>query len=35
VLDNAIALEALTPVLLHVNRHYKVKAAGVRITGLS
>lgn len=33
-LRNAIALEALTPVLLHINRTYKVKGSGIRITGL-
>ena len=33
VLRNAIALEALTPVLLHLNRKYKT-SAGIRITGL-
>lgn len=33
-LRNAIALESLTPVLLHINRTYKVAGAGLRITGL-
>jgi hypothetical protein len=33
-LRNAIALEALTPVLLHLNRTYGAKACGIRITGL-
>ena len=33
-LKNAVAAEALTPVLLHINRVYKVKGAGIRITGL-
>jgi NADPH-dependent F420 reductase len=33
-LRNAIALESLTPVLLHINRSYKVPGAGIRITGL-
>ncbi|MCC6554225.1 MAG: NADPH-dependent F420 reductase [Polyangiaceae bacterium] len=33
-LENAIAIEALTPVLLHINRRYKVKGAGVRILGI-
>ena len=33
-LKNAVAAEALTPVLLHINRAYKVKGAGIRITGL-
>jgi hypothetical protein len=34
-LDNAVAAEALTPVLLYINRAYKVKGAGIRITGVS
>lgn len=34
VLRNAVALEALTPVLLHLNRHYKSKGCGLRITGI-
>ena len=34
VLANAVALEALTPVLLHVNRFYSAPGAGLRITGL-
>lgn len=33
-LANAVAVEALTPVLLHINRTYKVKGAGIRITNL-
>lgn len=33
-LRNAVALEALTPVLLHINRKYKAKGAGLRVTGL-
>ena len=33
-LRNAVALEALTPVLLHLNKKYKSKSAGIRITGL-
>ena len=32
-LANAIALESLTPVLLHLNKHYKT-SAGIRITGV-
>jgi hypothetical protein len=35
VLRNAIALESLTPVLLHINRHYKSVGSGIRITGIS
>jgi NADPH-dependent F420 reductase len=34
VLRNAIALESLTPVLLHINRHYKSVGSGIRITGI-
>jgi len=34
VLKNAIALESLTPVLLHINRRYKSVGAGIRITGI-
>ena len=33
-LRNAVALESLTPVLLHLNRKYKTNT-GIRITGLS
>lgn len=33
-LANAVAVESLTPVLLSINRRYKVKGAGIRITGL-
>ncbi|MCY3779507.1 MAG: NADPH-dependent F420 reductase [Chloroflexi bacterium] len=33
-LKNAVAAESLTPILLHINRSYKVKGAGIRITGL-
>jgi NADPH-dependent F420 reductase len=36
VLDNAVALESLTPVLIHINKRYKVEGgAGLRITGLA
>jgi 8-hydroxy-5-deazaflavin:NADPH oxidoreductase len=34
ILRNAIALESLTPVLLHINRHYKSVGSGIRITGI-
>lgn len=34
-LANAVAVEALTPVLLYINKTYKVKGAGIRITGLA
>ena len=33
-LANAVALESLTPVLLHLNRKYKSSGAGIRFTGL-
>lgn len=33
-LVNAIALEALTPVLLSINKRYKVRGAGLRILGI-
>lgn len=33
-LQNAIALESLTPVLLHINKHYRNPGVGVRVTGL-
>ncbi len=33
-LANAVALEALTPVLIHMNKRYGSKGAGIRITGL-
>ncbi|MFI5309409.1 MAG: NADPH-dependent F420 reductase [Polyangiales bacterium] len=33
-LANAVALESLTPVLLHLNRKYKSPGAGIRFTGL-
>lgn len=34
-LANAVAAEALTPVLLWINKKYKVKGAGIRITGIA
>lgn len=34
VLANAAAVEAMTSVLIAINKRYKVKASGVRITGL-
>lgn len=34
VLKNAVALESLTPVLIHINGAYKAPGAGIRITGL-
>jgi predicted dinucleotide-binding enzyme len=33
-LANAVAAEALTPVLLYINKKYGVKGSGIRITGL-
>lgn len=33
-LANAIVAESLTPVLIHINKTYKVKASGIRITGI-
>lgn len=33
-LANAAAAEALTSILIHINRTYKVPEAGIRITGL-
>lgn len=33
-LCNAVALEALTPVLLHLGRRYKGSGCGIRVTGL-
>jgi predicted dinucleotide-binding enzyme len=34
-LVNSVAVEALTPVLLHLNRRYKTSGAGIVITGIS
>jgi NADPH-dependent F420 reductase len=34
VLANAVAAEALTSILIGINRRYKVDGAGIRITGL-
>lgn len=34
-LENSVAAEVLTPVLLYINKAYKVKGAAIRITGLS
>jgi len=33
-LDNAVALESLTPVLIHLNKTYKSSGAGIIFTGL-
>jgi hypothetical protein len=33
-LANAVAAEALTAVLLYINKKYGVKGAGIRITGI-
>jgi hypothetical protein len=34
-LVNAVAAEALTPVLLYINKRYGISNAGIRITGLA
>lgn len=34
-LANAVAIEALTPVLLYINKAYGLKSSGIRITGIS
>jgi|HubBroStandDraft_3_1064219.scaffolds.fasta_scaffold142999_2 NADPH-dependent F420 reductase len=34
-LVNAIALESLTPVLIHLNRVYKSRGAGIMVTGVT
>ncbi|MEP6987622.1 MAG: NADPH-dependent F420 reductase [Chloroflexota bacterium] len=33
-LANAVAIEALTPVLLYINKAYGIKSSGIRITGI-
>ncbi len=33
-LANSIAAEAFTPLLLHINKRYKVRGAGLKISGL-
>jgi NADPH-dependent F420 reductase len=33
-LANAVAVEALTPVLLYINKTYGVHGSGIRITGI-
>ncbi len=33
-LANSVAVEALTPVLLYINKKYGVKGSGIRITGM-
>jgi predicted dinucleotide-binding enzyme len=33
-LRNAIALESLTPLLLHLNRQQKGRSTGIRLTGV-
>jgi hypothetical protein len=33
-LANAVAVEALTPVLIYINKKYKAKGAGIRITNI-
>lgn len=34
-LDNAVAAEALTSILIGINKRYKVDGAGIRITGIA
>jgi hypothetical protein len=34
-LQNAVVVEGLTPILIGINRRYKAKGAGIRITGLN
>lgn len=34
-LVNAVAAEALTPVLMYINKKYSVKGAGINITGIA
>ncbi len=34
LLPNAIAIEALTPVLLYINKKYGIKSSGIHITGI-
>lgn len=34
-LANSVAAECLTPILMYINRRYKVKGAGIVITGLA
>ena len=34
-LANAVAVEALTPVLLYINKKYSIQASGIRITGIA
>ena len=33
-LANAVAVEAMTPVLMYINKRYKIKGSGIKITGL-
>jgi len=33
-IENAVAIEALTPVLLYLNKAYGVKSSGIRLTGI-
>ncbi|HJO90185.1 MAG TPA: NADPH-dependent F420 reductase [Anaerolineales bacterium] len=34
-LVNAIAIESFTPVLISLNKHYKIRDAGIRVTGIA
>jgi len=33
-LANAVAVESLTPVLIYINKRYKARGAGIRVTGI-
>ena len=33
-LANAVVVEGLTPVLIGINKRYKARGAGIRITGI-
>ena len=33
-LDNAVALESFTPVLIHINKTYRSRGTGIRILGI-
>ncbi len=34
-IENAVVVEGLTSVLIHINKQYGVKSSGIRITGIS
>jgi predicted dinucleotide-binding enzyme len=33
-LKNASILEAITPLLIEINKRHKVKSSGIRVTGI-